>query len=255
MLAANAAAAELLSEKNFPCLYRVHPAPQAENWAKLRETMACFGYSLPPPNKAGIKDLQAAQDWAAGRSEQRYLYFQILRSLQLAKYSQENAGHFGLGIPVYTHFTSPIRRYPDLLVHRLLKKALAGSDPEGLLSSETADSCSERERKAEAAERELLAWRIFRWLKNKLGEETAGYMVEITKAGVLVKLEEYFVSGMILYQDLGNDYFVPRDACSLRGRRTHRTYRLGDRLQVIIAAVDPDLRRITLVPASLLKKK
>jgi len=255
MLAANVAAAELLQEKNISCLYRVHPPPLAGDQTKLRAILACYGYALPAPHKLGVKDVQAAQDWATDRPQQKFLSFQILRSLQLAAYSVENTGHFGLGKPAYTHFTSPIRRYPDLVIHRILKHLLAGRNPAGIASAVLAESCSERERNAEEAERELVNWRIYRWLKKKLGDETGGYMIEVTKAGILVELEEYFVSGMILYQDLGNDYFTPKDACTLSGRRSHQTYRLGDYLRVIIAAVDPELRRITLVPTVLSGRK
>jgi len=248
MVAANEAVAHFLSEGKRPSLFRVHPPPARADLEELRVLLESFGLMLPKPEKTTSRDLQKVLKAVEGKPDEKIIQFHVLRALRLAAYEPENTGHYGLAKKDYTHFTSPIRRYPDLVVHRALKAALRGEreDFPGLPS--LALHCSERERKADGAEKELVEWRIFRFLKSKLGEEFRGIIVDIVKAGVLVELEDYFVQGLIPFADLGGDYFQRRSKQLLVGRRSGRRFAMGQRVTVILAAVDPLLRRMTLVP-------
>ena len=171
----------------------------------------------------------------------------MLKSLRLAVYSDENEGHYGLAKREYTHFTSPIRRYPDLAVHRILKSALRQEKVKASSLSAISLYCSDQERKAGEAERDIIEWRIFRFLKGKLGDEFEGVIVDVSRAGLVVELNDYFVDGIIPFSDLGRDYYFRKSARTLIGRKTGRIYELGDRLKVILASVDPILRRMTLI--------
>ena len=248
MVAANEAVARYLSREGIPSIFRVHPSPGRADLEDLRSLLELFGLLLPKPEKMTSRDLQRVLDQVEGKPEEKFVQFQVLRALRLAVYAVENTGHYGLALKEYTHFTSPIRRYPDLIVHRALKAALRREreDIPGLPS--LALHCSERERKADGAEKELVEWRIFRFLKAKLGEEFKGIIVDIAKAGVVVELEDYFVQGLIPFADLGGDYFYRRSKQLLVGRRSGRRFTMGQRVTVILAAVDPLLRRMTLVP-------
>ena len=248
MVAANEAVARFLSEGERPSLYRVHPPPGRADLEELRVLLESFGLMLPKPEKTTSRDLQKVLKAVEGKPEEKIIQFHVLRALRMAAYEPENTGHYGLAKKDYTHFTSPIRRYPDLIVHRALKAALRREreDIPGLPS--LALHCSERERKADGAEKELVEWRIFRFLKAKLGEEFKGIIVDIAKAGVVVELEDYFVQGLIPFADLGGDYFYRRSKQLLVGRRSGRRFTMGQRVTVILAAVDPLLRRMTLVP-------
>jgi len=247
MLAANEAVARFLSLNDIPLMYRVHPPPSLKDLERLREILVHFDLSLPLPKKIGSKDLQRILKEVEGKNEEKFVSLQVLKSMKLAVYSEENAGHYGLAKKEYAHFTSPIRRYPDLLVHRILKKALQNDREKMASLSSMALHCSEQERAAEEAERELLVWRIFRFLKGKLGEEFDGIIVDITSAGLIVELDDYFVDGLVSYSDLGGDYYRKRSEKTLVGRRSGRTFELGDRMRVILASVDPILRRMSLV--------
>ncbi|UCE20889.1 MAG: RNB domain-containing ribonuclease, partial [Candidatus Aminicenantes bacterium] len=247
MLVANEAVARYLSQKDIPLLYRVHPQPSLKDLERLSEILVHFDLSLPLPKKISSKDLQRVLNDVEGKHEEKFVSLQVLKSMKLAVYSEENAGHYGLAKKEYTHFTSPIRRYPDLLVHRILKKALRNEKEKIDSLSSMALHCSEQERAADEAERELLVWRIFRFLKEKLGEEFDGIIVDITSAGLIVELDNYFVDGLVSYSDLGGDYYRKRSEKTLVGRRSGRTFELGDRMRVILASVDPIQRRMSLV--------
>lgn len=246
MVAANEAVASYLSEKNLPLIYRVHPRPREDDLKKLSQMLAHFGLYLPQKRRIKSEDLQQALNQAEGKPWQKFISLQVLKRMQLAYYSEENRGHYGLAKKVYSHFTSPIRRYPDLVVHRLLKKALSGDELESFSLSRVALHSSEQARQAEEAERELLEWRIYRFLKQKLGEEVEGTIVDISKAGLVVELDNYFVDGVVLFSDLGRDYYVKKSDRTLMGRRTGKRFELGDRLQAILVSIDPILRRINL---------
>jgi len=246
MVAANEAVALFLNQKNIPFLYRVHPPPALKDLERLREMLAHFGLSLPLPKKISSKDLQQALKEAKGKHEEKFVSLQVLKSLRLAVYSDENQGHYGLAKKFYTHFTSPIRRYPDLVVHRALKKALCKEEVKTSFLSDTALHCSQQERKADEAEKELMEWRIYRFLRGKLGEEFEGIVVDITRAGLVVELDDYLVDGIIPYADLGGDYYYKKSEKTLIGKRTGRKFELGDRLKVFLVSVDPILRRMGL---------
>ncbi len=247
MVAANEAVAGYLDRSGRPSLFRVHPPPGRADLEELRDFLEAFGLTIPKPEAAASKDLQKVLRQVEGRPEEKVIQQHVLRALRLAVYADGNTGHYGLAKEDYTHFTSPIRRYPDLIVHRALKAELRGDKEEIAGLAELALHCSERERKADEAEKELLEWRIFRFLKEKLGEEFFGIVVDIGKAGVIVELEGFFVRGLIPFADLGGDYYQRRSKHLLVGRRSGRRFTVGQRVAVTLAAVDPELRRMTLV--------
>ncbi|TET68747.1 MAG: ribonuclease R [Candidatus Aminicenantes bacterium] len=246
MVAANEAAAVFLFGKDIPLIFRIHPPPALEDLERLREMLSHFHIYLPHPKKIKSINLQSAIKQAEGKSEEKFITLQVLKSLRLAVYSDENEGHYGLAKREYTHFTSPIRRYPDLAVHRILKSALRQEKVKASSLSAISLYCSDQERKAGEAERDIIEWRIFRFLKGKLGDEFEGVIVDVSRAGLVVELNDYFVDGIIPFSDLGRDYYFRKSERTLIGRKTGRIYELGDRLKVILASVDPILRRMTL---------
>ena len=239
MLAANEAVASYLNREEVPIIYRIHPRPSISSLSKLREMLAHFNLSLPDSKKIKAGDLQKVINIFKDKPEEKFIVIQILRSLKLAVYSDQNQGHYALAKKDYTHFTSPIRRYPDLVVHRILKKALGGEKYQIPSISSIASICSQRERDAESAEKRLVEWRILRFLHEKLGDEFEGMIVGISRAGLIVELDNYFVDGLIPYKDLSGDFFFKKSDKTLVGKRTGRKFELGDRVKVILAAVDP----------------
>jgi ribonuclease R len=249
MVAANVAVASRLSDQKVPSLYRVHDKPTEPDLDKLREMLAHFGIMLPPPAAITSADLQAAVRAAEGKKGEKFVNTQVLRALRLAVYTAENIGHYGLAKKEYTHFTSPIRRYPDLLVHRILKAHLQRR-PADVPPLETAAALSsERERRADAAENDLVGWRIFRLLKTRLGDEFDGIVTDVNRSGLVVALVDFYVEGLVAFADLGGDYYRRKSPAVLSGRRTGRKFELGQEMKVQLAAVDPMQRRLTLVPA------
>ncbi len=244
MVAANVAVASHLAKAGVPALFRIHPAPAEADLEKLRELVGHFGLILPKADRIGSKDLQGALERMKGQPGEKFINVQVLRSLKMAVYSDENLGHYGLAKKDYTHFTSPIRRYPDLIVHRVLKRLLEGGRADKAPLADLALHCSKMERKADEAEKGLLEWRIFRLLKTKLGDEFEGTISDVIRAGLLVELDDYFVEGLLPFQSLDGDYYERRNAKTLRGRRKGRTFDLGDRVRVILVACDPALRRM-----------
>jgi len=244
MVAANEAVASYLSQISVPLIYRIHPPPSFKDLDRLGAMLVHFGISLPHPKKVESKDLQRAIKLAEGKPEEKFIKLQVLKSMKIAVYSDEKQGHYGLAKKEYAHFTSPIRRYPDLVVHRVLKKVMSGERTKVPTLSSIALHCSHRGREAEAAERELVEWRIFRFLKGKLGEEFEGIIVGLSKAGLVVELDNYFVEGVVPYADLKNDFYYRKSERTLVGKRTGKTFELGDRVRVILVSVDPLLRRM-----------
>jgi ribonuclease R len=244
MVAANVTVASRLAKAGVPAMFRIHPAPAEADLEKLRELLGHFGLVLPKADRIGSKDLQGVLERMKGQPGEKFVNVQVLRSLKLAVYSDEDLGHYGLAKTEYTHFTSPIRRYPDLIIHRVLKRLLAGSRAEKAPMADWALHCSKMERQADEAEKGLLMWRIFRFLKTKLGDEFEGIISDVTRAGLLVELDDYFAEGLLPFQSLDGDYYVRRNAKTLRGRRKGRTFDLGDRVRVVLVACDPALRRM-----------
>jgi ribonuclease R len=250
MVTANVAVATAFSERKIPAIYRVHPRPDVGDLGKLRDLILNFGLTLPEPAKVRSKDLQRVLKKAEGLPGEKFIGRQVLRAMKLAVYSTGNVGHYGLAQGDYTHFTSPIRRYPDLVVHRILKGLLAREEPGRLPLDAIAAKSSERERNAGEAEQALLEWRIFRFLKDRLGDEFSGIVVDVIKAGLIVEVDEYFVSGLLPFDSLRGDYEPKPAARRLRSLRRRKTFDLGDEVRVILVSCDPVLRRMSFVPAA-----
>jgi ribonuclease R len=250
MVAANVAVATAFTERKLPAIYRVHPAPDVGDLEKLRDLILHFGLAMPEPAKVRSKDLQRVLEKAKGLPGEKFVGVQVLRAMKLAVYATGNVGHYGLAKVDYTHFTSPIRRYPDLVVHRLLKGLLGREGPSRLPLEAIAGGSSERERNAAEAEQALVEWRIFRLLKDRLGDEFTGMVVDVIKAGLLVELDEYFVSGLLPFASLSGDYEPKPAARRLRPRRGRKTFDLGEEVRVILVSCDPALRRMSFVPAA-----
>ena len=250
MVAANVAVAAAFSERKIPSIYRVHPPPAESDLEKLRDLILHFGLTLPEPARVRSSDLQRVLEKAKGLPGEKFVGLQVLRAMKLAVYSVENVGHYGLAKVDYTHFTSPIRRYPDLVVHRLLKGLLAREGPSRLPLEAIAEKASERERNAAEAEQSLIEWRIFRLLKDRLGDEFKGIVVDVVKAGLVVEIDDAFVSGLLPFASLRGD-FEPKPASRrLRTKRRRTTFDLGDAVRVILVSCDPALRRMSFIPAS-----
>jgi ribonuclease R len=247
MLAANVCAAEILRKYKVPAPYRIHEGPTAEKLKDLREFLAEIGLSL------GGGDAPRAQHYSKlikaveKRPDSRLIQTVLLRSLSQAVYSPDNIGHFALGYPHYTHFTSPIRRYPDLLVHRAIKGILEHRPP--AITPEQAlqqgEHCSMTERRADEATREVIRWLKAEYMTDKVGEEFDGYISGVTNFGIFVELVEVYVDGLVHITALGNDYYH-FDAAHHRllGERTRQVYRLGDKVRVRVVRVDLDEAKI-----------
>ncbi len=246
MVVANEAVASFLYEREAPLIFRIHPPPTADDIRRLKEMLSHLGILLPDSKKLRAKELQSALEQAQGKPEKQFVERQVLRSLRWALYSSDAQGHFGLAKSKYAHFTSPIRRYPDLVVHRILKKVLQGKKIKPAPLDSVARHCSERERRAEEAERDLMEWRIYRYLKTKLGDEFEGIIVNISRAGLVVELKDSFVAGVVPFVEFPGDYFYKRAERTLVGRRTGHIFALGQRIRVTLASVDPFYRRIIL---------
>ncbi len=250
MVAANVAVARRFSARKLPSIYRVHPPPAVADLEKLRGLVLHFGLALPEPSKVRSRDLQRVLEKARGLPGEKFVGIQVLRAMKLAVYSAKNVGHYGLAKTDYTHFTSPIRRYPDLVVHRLLKSALAGEGPARLPLEAIAARSSDRERNAAEAEQALVEGRIFRFLKDRLGEEFEGVVVDVAKAGLVVELGDYFVSGLLPFASLRGEYEPKPAARRLRPKRKRISFDLGDAVRVILVSCDPALRRMGFMPAA-----
>ena len=249
MVAANVAVAAAFTAKKRPSIYRIHPAPAVGDLEKLRELIFHFGLALPDPAKVRSKDLQRVLEKARGLPGEKFVGIQVLRAMKLAVYATGNVGHYGLAKADYTHFTSPIRRYPDLVVHRLLKDLLAREGPSRLPLEEIAGASSERERNAAEAEQALVEWRIFRFLKERLGEELDGIVVDVVKAGLVVELDGYFVSGLLPFASLRGEHEPRPGARRRRPKARRKTFDLGEAVRVVLVSCDPALRRMGFVPA------
>jgi ribonuclease R len=247
MIAANEAVARRLTEVNLPLLYRVHEGPDAEALEALAPFLLSLGYRLPA-RKENIAplDLQRLLESARGKPEERVLNRVLLRSMKQAVYQPENVGHFGLASPCYTHFTSPIRRYPDLIVHRMFDKALGqeklpSNRREDLIRylQEAGKHTSERERHAMDAEREMVDLKKAQFMMNKLGEEFTGFVASLANFGFFVELDRYFVEGLVKLSSLADDdYDYFEKEYVIKGRRHGKKFRLGDNVRVKIARIN-----------------
>jgi len=250
MLAANVCAGNFISERHQPVLYRVHEVPAEDRVAALRDFLAELGLHLPGGAVPRPKDYAQVLERIRARPDFLLLQTILLRSLKRAVYTPQNVGHFGLAFDAYVHFTSPIRRYPDLLVHRALKAILDGKKYDGVDWEETGRHCSETERRADDASRDVEAWLKCYYMRDHVGEVFSGTITGVTAFGLFVTLEDYFVDGLVHISELGRDYFQ-FDAARhlLYGERTKKRFRLADRMKVKLVRVDVDQRKIDLVPA------
>jgi ribonuclease R len=276
MLAANEAVAAHLEEQLEASIYRIHEKPDPKRVLEFEEVAAHFGYSLGvgaipvkrfaytdrhrdgskkrkelmltgPDVNISSRNYQRLVAKVEGKPEERILSYLMLRSLRQARYSVDNQGHFALAAKTYTHFTSPIRRYPDLIVHRLLRGLLTGRDPRlgyGELKS-IAEDCSLSERRAADAERELVEWKKVRFMAERVGQDFDALVISTAKYGLFVELADLFIEGLVPIDTLpGDQYTYQENVRKVVGRRTRREFSIGDRVRVILDRVDGNERKL-----------
>ncbi len=250
MLMANVSAAHFLLKAKIPTLFRIHAAPTAEKLADLKNFLAELGLRFPNKKNITPEDYSNLLKAVADRPDAHLIQTVMLRSLSQAIYSPENMGHFGLAFDAYTHFTSPIRRYPDLLVHRAIRHVLAKRKPKNffydkITISRLGEHCSTTERRADEATREVLDWLKCEYMRDRVGETFDGIITSVTGFGLFVELKNIYVEGLVHVTALHNDYyqFDAQRHC-LQGERTGIIYRLGDSIQVRVGRVDLDQRKI-----------
>jgi ribonuclease R len=253
MLAANVCAAEFMIERGQPTLFRNHAGPTEEKLEALRTFLKPLGLQLGGAKLPQAKDYSRLIASVQGRPDAQLLEMVLLRSMQQARYAPENLGHFGLGYPAYAHFTSPIRRYPDLLVHRGIKAGLEEKTyrPEAVDEQQTwkslGEHCSLTERRADEASRDVTQWLKCFYMRDRVGQTFSGIISAVTSFGIFVTLDELFVDGLVHISELGNDYFdFDPVRYELRGARSGEVFRLAQRVAVQIARVDLELARIDL---------
>jgi len=275
MLAANVCAADLLARHKQPALYRIHEGPTPERLENLRTLLKALGLSLGGGDSPQPKDFADLLERIRNRPDMQLLQTVLLRTMQQAVYSPHNVGHFGLAYEAYAHFTSPIRRYPDLLVHRAIKAVLGRSvyEPQLLASVDVQDVpraarrhagraaaaaraavplweklgllCSANERRADDASRDVEAWLKSYYMRERVGETYTGTVSAVVPFGIFVVLDDLFVEGLVHVSELGSEYFQFNEPMhELRGERTGLRYRLADRVSVQVARVDLEARRI-----------
>ncbi len=255
MLLANVATARFLLGKKIPALYRNHEGPSEDKLTNLREFLAELGLFLPGGKEPEAEDYAELLESVKQRPDRHLIQTVLLRSLSQALYSAENLGHFGLSFPAYTHFTSPIRRYPDLIVHRALKHLINGGRPEEFEYSQprlqgVGENCSSTERRADEATRDAVDWLKCEYMMDKVGEEFAGIITSVNSFGIFVELDEIYVDGLVHITALDNDYYhFDPVGHRLSGERSGQVYRLGDQLKIKVAAVNLDDRKIDFVLA------
>jgi len=250
MLAANVCASDILRSHEHPALYRIHEGPTADRLTDLREFLREFGLQLGGGAAPKAKDYAKLLEQIRGRPDYQLLQTILLRSLRQAVYSPENLGHFGLAYEAYTHFTSPIRRYPDLLVHRAIKAVLQGQTYEPGSWIELGAHCSQTERRADEATRDVEAWLKCFYMRGRVGERFTASISGVAAFGIFVALDEVYVEGMVHVSELGSDYFqFDATRRQLLGERTGKRFRLSDRVEVRLARADLETTRLDFVLA------
>jgi len=277
MLAANVCSARFLGALGLPGLYRVHEPPKPEKLEKVYAYLAELGLSMRWGEKVTPQEYQEVMAAIVGRPDQNIIQTVLLRSMNQAVYQPENKGHFGLAYPAYTHFTSPIRRYPDLLVHRAIRKVvrskvetvrvkrhpkakvLAAKNIYPYTEADMAafgEQCSLTERRADDATRDVVSWLKCEFLKDRVGEEFVGVVSAVTAFGLFIELNDIFIEGLVHITGLPQDYYN-FDAAHHRlvGERTGQAFRLGDELAVQVVRVDLDERKIDFELAGIVPRK
>lgn len=252
MVAANVEAAKRVEGAKIPALFRVHEQPDPLKIKALREFMAVKGLSLGGGDKPQARDLAKLSEQIRARPDAATLQTTLLRSLMQARYQPENIGHFGLALTHYAHFTSPIRRYPDLLLHRALKHAIRNKKPATFQytpeqMSALGEHCSTTERRADDATRDVAAWLKCEFMSHRVGDELTGSVSAVTSFGLFVDLTGLYIEGLIHISNLKSDFYE-FDASRQRlvGKRLHQVYSLGDRIRVRVVRVNMDERKIDL---------
>ncbi len=254
MLLANEVVGTFLRESGGPGVYRIHEPPGTEKIADLNRLLASLGLRVPPssrstaPFRKVLESLTGGDNSGGGKS--RFLNTVILRTMMRARYAPEPEGHFALALEDYAHFTSPIRRYADLVVHRILKTALGYGTPTD--SGDLVAICehiSETERTAETAQRDLLAWLRTKFMAGKVGQTFTGTVSAVTSFGIFVELEEFYIEGLIHLSSLHDDYYrFHEDRLMLVGENTGRVFRIGDQLTIQVASVNLPRRHVDFMP-------
>ena len=270
MLCANVATAELLLKANIPALFRIHEGPREEKLIALRSYLSVLGLELGGGIKPTPADYAELAERIQERADSRSIQTMLLRSMSQAVYQPDNVGHFGLAYEAYTHFTSPIRRYPDLLVHRAIRYLIRGEgapnvrqaykvpgsptlkankiyDYDDAEMDQFGESCSVTERRADEATRDVESWLKCQYVEQHIGEHFDGLITAVTPFGLFVELGGLFVDGLVHISGLGNDYFVhDPERQAIVGERTHKVYRLGDQIRVSVVSVNLEQRKIDL---------
>ncbi|MBU8975016.1 MULTISPECIES: ribonuclease R [unclassified Lysobacter] len=250
MIAANVEAAKYLLASHVPSPFRIHERPPEQKYADLQEFLKEFKLRMPPWGRVEPRDFTALLKKIRERPDAALIESVLLRSQSLAVYAPDNVGHFGLALEAYTHFTSPIRRYPDLLVHRAIKYALTGGRPEKYRYSPSEMAaltlqCSERERRADEAEREVDERYRAAWMEQHVGGEFEGVISGVTSFGLFVELDESKVNGLVHVTQLPHDYYhFDPIRKTLAGERSGREFRLGDRVRIVVMKASVEERKI-----------
>jgi len=253
MLSANETVARHLSRLNVPSLYRVHDDPDDKKIESFGALVAAFGVPMPKANKLSPKFLGEILEKFRERPEEKLINESLLRSMKQARYSEINTGHFGLASDEYTHFTSPVRRYPDMIVHRILKQTFLASltDCEKGMWKEAlpkiARHTSERERVADEAERDVVKRKKIRFMEDKVGNTYSGLISGVTSFGFFVELTPFFVEGLVHIKTLEKDYYLYDEIHhKLVGQRLKRVFQLGDPVDVLVDQANLELLEIRL---------
>ena len=250
MIAANVQAAKFIRKSRIAGLFRVHAKPNPDRFDDLRLYLVSLGLKVPHPDHVQPRDFSKMIEQVSDRPDAAAISMAMLRSMSHAEYTPKNIGHFGLALDAYAHFTSPIRRYPDLLVHRAIRHIVRGGKAGnyGYKNDEMEHLgviCSGHERRAEEATREVEAWLKCEYMENKVGEQYAGVITGVTSFGAFVQISSLQIDGLVHVTSLANDYYqFDAGSQSLIGERTGKRYRLGESLDVVVAKVDLETKRI-----------
>jgi ribonuclease R len=246
MLLANEMVARFIREAGAPGVYRIHEPPDKSRLDDLNLVLSALGLSVPASSAHTPRPFTRIIDEVRGTGKERFINTVILRSMMRAQYSPSPEGHFGLALADYTHFTSPIRRYSDLMVHRILKGLLSAEEPDELKNLDgICGHITDTERTAESAERDILSLYRARFMEDKLGEELEGFITGVTSFGLFVELNEYYVEGLVHLTTLHDDYYHFRERnLMLVGEHTGRTFRIGDPVKIRVIRVDSGQRHI-----------